>query len=167
MSAPTLEPDRCSADDPLPKGRRYEALVTGGLWGVPRLVRDAHRCVKSFTSLVTVMMNAASANPSSRPKHPATYSEPLRKLPISLRRGGGEAWSETRSIQRIMGLTRLHGFDPGRIGVFAGPHNGQAAAIQFTRGMARLGYCKLWCGEWCARGALAPGAIYSAMDGMH
>ena len=64
-------------------------------------------------------------------------------------------------------LVVLHGFDPGRIGVFAGPHNGQAAAIQFTRGMARLGYCKLWCGEWCARGALAPGAIYSAMDGMH
>ncbi len=61
-----------------------------------------------------------------------------------------------------MGLTRLHGFDPARIGVFAGPHNGQAAASE----MGRLGYCKLWCGESCARGAFAPGAIYLAVDGM-
>jgi alkanesulfonate monooxygenase SsuD/methylene tetrahydromethanopterin reductase-like flavin-dependent oxidoreductase (luciferase family) len=66
-----------------------------------------------------------------------------------------------------MGLTGLHGFDPGRIGVFAGPHHGQTAAIQFAREMERLGYCRLWCGESFARGAFAPGAIYLAVDGMH
>jgi hypothetical protein len=44
-----------------------------------------------------------------------------------------------------MGLTRLHGIDPGRIGVFAGP---------------------LWCDESFARGAFPPGAIYLAVDGM-
>jgi hypothetical protein len=65
-----------------------------------------------------------------------------------------------------MGLTRLHGIDPGRIGVFAGPLNGRAAAIQFAREMERLGYGTLWCGESFARGAFEPGAIYLAVDGM-
>jgi alkanesulfonate monooxygenase SsuD/methylene tetrahydromethanopterin reductase-like flavin-dependent oxidoreductase (luciferase family) len=66
-----------------------------------------------------------------------------------------------------MGLTRLHGSDAGRIGVFAGPLNGQAAAIQFAREMERLGYCTFWCGESSARGAFAQGAIYLAVDGTH
>ncbi|HEU6440692.1 MAG TPA: hypothetical protein VFC12_09695 [Terriglobales bacterium] len=66
-----------------------------------------------------------------------------------------------------MGLTRLHGSDAGRIGVFAGPLNGQAAAIQFAREMERLGYCTFWCGESYARGAFAQGAIYLAVDGTH
>jgi hypothetical protein len=67
-----------------------------------------------------------------------------------------------------MGPTRLHGIDPGRIGVFAGPLNGQAAAIsrEFAREMERLGYGTLWCGESFARGAFEPGAIYLAVDGM-
>jgi alkanesulfonate monooxygenase SsuD/methylene tetrahydromethanopterin reductase-like flavin-dependent oxidoreductase (luciferase family) len=64
-------------------------------------------------------------------------------------------------------LVVLHGFDPGRIGVFAGPHNSRAAAIQFTREMERLGYCTVWCGESFARGACVPGATYLAVDGMH
>ena len=48
-----------------------------------------------------------------------------------------------------MSLTRLHGIDPGRIGVFAGPLNGQPTAIQreFVCEMERLGYGTLWYGE--------------------
>ena len=61
-------------------------------------------------------------------------------------------------------LTRLHGIDPGRIGVFAGPLNGQPTAIQreFVREMERLGYGTLWYGEALAQEALARGAIYLA-----
>ena len=45
-----------------------------------------------------------------------------------------------------MSLARLQGIDPGRIGVFAGPLNGQPAAAQrtFVREMERLGYGTLW-----------------------
>jgi probable F420-dependent oxidoreductase len=63
-----------------------------------------------------------------------------------------------------MSLTRLHGIDPGRIGVFAGPLNGQPTAIQreFVREMERLGYGTLWYGEALAQEAFARGAIYLA-----
>jgi len=63
-----------------------------------------------------------------------------------------------------MSLTRLHGIDPGRIGVFAGPLNGQPTAIQreFVREMERLGYGTLWYGEGLAQEAFARGAIYLA-----
>ena len=63
-----------------------------------------------------------------------------------------------------MSLRRLRGIDPGRIGVFAGPLNGQPAAIprEFAREMERLGYGTLWYGESFAREAFAQGAIYLA-----
>jgi probable F420-dependent oxidoreductase len=63
-----------------------------------------------------------------------------------------------------MSLTRLHGIDPGRIGVFAGPLNGQPTAIQreFVREMERLDYGTLWYGEALAQETFARGAIYLA-----
>ena len=63
-----------------------------------------------------------------------------------------------------MSLARLHGIDPGRIGVFAGPFNAQPAAVQrsFAREMERLGYGTLWYGEALAHEAFARGAIYLA-----
>ncbi len=63
-----------------------------------------------------------------------------------------------------MSLTRLHGIDPGRIGVFAGPLNGQPAAIQreFVREMERLGYGTIWYGEGLAQEVFGRGAIYLA-----
>ena len=63
-----------------------------------------------------------------------------------------------------MSIERLHGIDPGRIGLFAGPINGQPAAIQrdFVREMERLGYGTLWYGEAMAQEAFARGAIYLA-----
>ncbi|MFI5259490.1 MAG: TIGR03620 family F420-dependent LLM class oxidoreductase [Candidatus Limnocylindrales bacterium] len=63
-----------------------------------------------------------------------------------------------------MALTRLHGIPPGRIGVFAGPLNGQPAAVQrdAAREIERLGYGTLWYGESLAREAFAQGAIYLA-----
>jgi probable F420-dependent oxidoreductase len=63
-----------------------------------------------------------------------------------------------------MSLMRLHGIDPGRIGVFAGPLNGQPTAIQreFVREMERLGYGTLWYGEALAQEAFARGAIFLA-----
>ena len=63
-----------------------------------------------------------------------------------------------------MSLARLQGIDPGRIGVFAGPLNGQPAAAQrtFVREMERLGYGTLWYGEALAQEAFARGAIYLA-----
>ena len=68
-----------------------------------------------------------------------------------------------RSI-RAMTLARLHGIDPGRIGVFAGPLNGQPASVQreFVREMEQLGYGTLWYGESLAREALSQGAVYLA-----
>ncbi len=63
-----------------------------------------------------------------------------------------------------MSLARLDGIDPGRIGVFAGPLNGQPASVQreFVREMERLGYGSLWYGESLAREAFGQGAIYLA-----
>ena len=63
-----------------------------------------------------------------------------------------------------MSLARLHGIDPGRIGVFAGPLNAQPAAVQreFALEMERLGYGTLWYGEALGREAFAQGAIYLA-----
>jgi probable F420-dependent oxidoreductase len=63
-----------------------------------------------------------------------------------------------------MGLSRLQGIDPGRIGVFAGPLNARPAAIQreFALEMERLGYGTLWYGEALGREAFAQGAIYLA-----
>jgi probable F420-dependent oxidoreductase len=63
-----------------------------------------------------------------------------------------------------MSLARLHGIDPGRIGLFAGPLNGQPASAQreFVREMERLGYGTLWYGESVAREAFGQGAIYLA-----
>lgn len=63
-----------------------------------------------------------------------------------------------------MSLTRLHGIDPGRIGVFAGPLNGQPTALQrpFVREMEQLGYGTLWYGEALAQEAFARGSIYLA-----
>lgn len=63
-----------------------------------------------------------------------------------------------------MSLSRLQGIDPGRIGVFAGPLNGQPSAVQreFVREMERLGYGTLWYGESLAQEAFARGAIYLA-----
>ena len=63
-----------------------------------------------------------------------------------------------------MGITRLHGIDPGRIGVFAAPLNGQPSAVQreFVREMERLDYGTLWYGEALAQEAFGRGAIYLA-----
>jgi probable F420-dependent oxidoreductase len=63
-----------------------------------------------------------------------------------------------------MSLTRLHGIDPGRIGVFAGPLNNQPSALQreFVREMEQLGYGTLWYGEALAQEAFARGSIYLA-----
>lgn len=63
-----------------------------------------------------------------------------------------------------MSLARLHGIDPGRIGVFAGPLNAQPAAVgrSFVREMERLGYGTLWYGEALAQEAFARGAVYLA-----
>ncbi|MGD0862996.1 MAG: TIGR03620 family F420-dependent LLM class oxidoreductase [Candidatus Limnocylindrales bacterium] len=63
-----------------------------------------------------------------------------------------------------MSLARLHGIDPGRIGVFAGPLNSQPTALQreFVREMERLGYGTLWYGEALAQEAFARGAVYLA-----
>ena len=63
-----------------------------------------------------------------------------------------------------MGIARLHGIDPGRIGVFAGPLNGQPSAVQreFVREMERLDYGTLWYGEALAQEAFGRGAIYLA-----
>jgi probable F420-dependent oxidoreductase len=63
-----------------------------------------------------------------------------------------------------MSLSRLHGIDPGSIGVFAGPLNGQPATAQrqFVQEMERLGYGTLWYGESFAREAFAQGALYLA-----
>ena len=63
-----------------------------------------------------------------------------------------------------MSLSRLHGIDPGRIGLFAGPLNAQPTAIQrvFVREMERLGYGTLWYGESLAQEAFGRGSIYLA-----
>ena len=65
-----------------------------------------------------------------------------------------------------MSLARLQGIDPGRIGVFAGPLNGQPAAAQraFVREMERLGYGTLWYGEAPGPGGLRPGRDLPGRD---
>lgn len=66
-----------------------------------------------------------------------------------------------------MSLKRLGGIDPGRLGVFAGPLNGQPAAVQrdVASELERLGYGTLWYGEALAREAFAQGAIYLSATG--
>lgn len=61
-----------------------------------------------------------------------------------------------------MSLSRLHGIDPGRFGVFAGPLSAQPNGVQrqFAAEMERLGYGTLWYGESLGREAFAQGAIY-------
>jgi probable F420-dependent oxidoreductase len=63
-----------------------------------------------------------------------------------------------------MSISRLHGIDPGRIGVFAGPLNGLPSVAQreFVREMERLGYGTLWYGEALAQEAFGRGAMYLA-----
>jgi probable F420-dependent oxidoreductase len=63
-----------------------------------------------------------------------------------------------------MSLSRLHGIDPGRIGLFAGPLNGLPSAAQrdFVREAERLGYGTLWYGEALAQEAFGRGALYLA-----
>lgn len=65
---------------------------------------------------------------------------------------------------RTMSITRLHGIDPGRLGVFAGPLNGQPSAVQrdFGREMEGLGYGTLWYGEGFAQEVFGRGAMYLA-----
>jgi probable F420-dependent oxidoreductase len=60
-----------------------------------------------------------------------------------------------------VGTTRLHGIDPGRFGVFAGPLNDKPASVRrdFARRMERLGYGTLWVGESLALEAFARSAI--------
>ena len=61
-----------------------------------------------------------------------------------------------------MSISRLHGIDPGRFGVFAGPLNAQPNAVQreFVGEMERLGYGTLWYGEAFGREVFSQGAIY-------
>jgi probable F420-dependent oxidoreductase len=63
-----------------------------------------------------------------------------------------------------MSISRLHGIDPGRFGVFAAPLNAQPTAVQrsFVQEMERLGYGSLWYGESFGREAFSQGAIYLA-----
>ncbi len=75
----------------------------------------------------------------------------------------GRRWHRRR-LRATMSLTRLHGIDPGRIGVFAGPLNGQPTVLQreFVREMERLDYGTLWYGEGFAQEVFARGAMYLA-----
>jgi len=61
-------------------------------------------------------------------------------------------------------LTRLHGIDPGRIGVFAGPLNAQPAAIQreFVREMELRDYARSGMARPSLQEAFARGAILLA-----
>jgi len=63
-----------------------------------------------------------------------------------------------------MGLQRLRGIDPGRLGIFAGTLSQQPAAIQreVVAEMERLGYGTLWYGEAMGREAFSQGAIFLA-----
>ena len=63
-----------------------------------------------------------------------------------------------------MSLKRLQGIDPGRIGLFAGPINGQPSSVQreFVREVERLGFGTLWYGEALAQEAFGRGALYLA-----
>jgi probable F420-dependent oxidoreductase len=61
-----------------------------------------------------------------------------------------------------MGLSRLRGIQPGRLGVFAGPLGAQPAAVQRQAAaeMEQLGFGTLWFGEGTAREVFAQAAIY-------
>ena len=61
-----------------------------------------------------------------------------------------------------MGLTRLGGITPGRLGIFAGSLSGQPAAVQreVAVEMERLGYGTLWYGESVGREAFVQASIY-------
>jgi probable F420-dependent oxidoreductase len=63
-----------------------------------------------------------------------------------------------------VGLQRLQGIDPGRVGLFAGALSQQPAAVQreVVAEMERLGYGTLWYGEAVGREAFAQGAIFLA-----
>jgi probable F420-dependent oxidoreductase len=63
-----------------------------------------------------------------------------------------------------MGMGRLQGIDPGRLGVFAGALAGQPAAVQreVVAEIERLGYGTLWYGEAMGREAFSEGAIFLA-----
>ncbi|HLQ15475.1 MAG TPA: TIGR03620 family F420-dependent LLM class oxidoreductase [Candidatus Eisenbacteria bacterium] len=61
-----------------------------------------------------------------------------------------------------MGLTRLGGITPGRLGIFAGSLSGQPATVQreLAVEMERLGFGTLWYGESVGREAFVQAAIY-------
>src|ERR1700716_2652252 len=61
-----------------------------------------------------------------------------------------------------MGLTRLGGITPGRLGIFAGSLSGQPATVQreVAAEMERLGYGTLWYGESLGREAFVQAAIF-------
>jgi probable F420-dependent oxidoreductase len=61
-----------------------------------------------------------------------------------------------------MGLTRLGGITPGRLGIFAGSLSGQPATVQreVAVEMERLGYGTLWYGESVGREAFVQASIY-------
>jgi len=61
-----------------------------------------------------------------------------------------------------MGLTRLGGITPGRLGLFAGSLSGQPATVQreVAVEMERLGFGTLWYGESVGREAFVQAAIY-------
>jgi probable F420-dependent oxidoreductase len=68
-----------------------------------------------------------------------------------------------------MGLTRLGGITPGRLGIFAGSLSGQPATVQreVAVEMERLGYGTLWYGESVGREAFVQASIYlSATSGL-
>lgn len=60
-----------------------------------------------------------------------------------------------------MGLARLAGVQPGRIGLFLGSLAAQPASVEreVAREMEQLGYGTLWCGESIGREVFAHGAI--------
>ncbi len=61
-----------------------------------------------------------------------------------------------------MGLARLGGVKPGRLGVFSGSLGAQPAAVQreVARQIERLGFGTLWYGESVAREVFAQGAVF-------
>jgi len=61
-----------------------------------------------------------------------------------------------------VGLTRLGGITPGRLGIFAGSLSGQPATVQreLAVEMERLGFGTLWYGESVGREAFVQAAIY-------
>ena len=61
-----------------------------------------------------------------------------------------------------MGLSRLSGIKPGRLGVFSGALQAQPATVQreVAAEMESLGYGTLWYGESAAREAFAQGSVF-------